>query len=64
MMAYNAFDKNGNALTYKAVECFVKKTIDHQNIADQGEGGDEKGVKGGGTINNMPWWIVGDMVVE
>ena len=38
MMAYNAFDKNGDALTYKAVERFVKETKTHRNIADQEKG--------------------------
>ena len=38
MMAYNAFDKNGDALTYKAVERFVKETKSHRNIADQDKG--------------------------
>ncbi len=42
MMAYNTFDKNGNALTYKAVKCFVKKMKTHRNIANQQKGEIEK----------------------
>ena len=38
MMAYNAFDENGDVLTYKAVERFVRKTKTHRNIADQEKG--------------------------
>ena len=39
MMAYNAFDTNGDPLTYKAVEHFIKKMKTHRNIANQEKGG-------------------------
>ncbi len=35
MMAYNAYNNSEDPLTYKAIECFVKMTKTHQNIADQ-----------------------------
>ena len=38
MMAYNAFDENGDALTFRAMERFIKKMKTHQNIADQEKG--------------------------
>ena len=38
MMAYNAFDENGDALTYKEIERFIKKMKTHRNIADQEKG--------------------------
>ena len=37
-MAYNAFEKNGDVLTYKAAEHFVEETKTRQNIADQEKG--------------------------
>ena len=45
MMAYNAFNGDGDALTYKVIERFVKMAKTHRNIADQDKAFVEKAWK-------------------
>ena len=45
MMAYNAYNGDGDALTYKAIERFVKMAKTHRNIADQDKAFVEKAWK-------------------
>ena len=45
MMAYNAYDSNGDPLTYKLIERFVRISKTHRNIADQDKAFIEKAWK-------------------
>ena len=45
MMAYTAYDSNGDPLTYRMVKRFVKMSKTHRNIADQNKAFVEKAWK-------------------
>ena len=45
MMAYNAYDSNGDLLTYRMIERFVKMSKTHRNIFDQDKAFAEKAWK-------------------